>query len=309
MTPQEKTLVAALFDRLATLEREPRDPDAEQAIRDGLGRAPHAVYALVQTALLQDEALRRAHERIAELEAGHAEERAPQGGFLDSLRSAMFGEGDAPRGRGSVPSVRAADPHDDRDPPSDPRWHDSRWGGAGQPAGQSPGQSSGQPVFGRRADPGFSQGEVPPAGYGQGGFGQGGYGQGGYGQGGYAQGAAPGAFGGGGRGSFLGTAAAAAAGVIGGSLLLDSLRGMTGTAHAGDAAGGATGHGALDPGAAAAASPWGGSGGGGDLARDAGLGDIGVDRHAALDDPDTDDSDDADYDDGGDFGDSDSDLA
>ena len=56
MTPQERQLVAELFDRLATLENSPRDPDADRAIAEGLARAPHAVYALVQTALVQDEA-------------------------------------------------------------------------------------------------------------------------------------------------------------------------------------------------------------------------------------------------------------
>jgi hypothetical protein len=52
MTPQERQLVDQLFERLATLEREPRDPDAERAIREGVARAPNALYALVQTALV-----------------------------------------------------------------------------------------------------------------------------------------------------------------------------------------------------------------------------------------------------------------
>ena len=47
MTPQERELIADLFDRLAHLENEPRDADAERAIRDGLRRAPHAAYPLV----------------------------------------------------------------------------------------------------------------------------------------------------------------------------------------------------------------------------------------------------------------------
>jgi uncharacterized protein len=59
MTPQEHELVNELFDRLAELESNPRHPDAERLIADGLRRAPHAVYALVQTALVQDEALKR----------------------------------------------------------------------------------------------------------------------------------------------------------------------------------------------------------------------------------------------------------
>ena len=72
MTPQERQLVDDLFDRLAKLENAPRDPDAAAAIADGLRQAPNAVYALVQTVLLQDEALKRANARIQELEQAHA---------------------------------------------------------------------------------------------------------------------------------------------------------------------------------------------------------------------------------------------
>ena len=69
MTPQERQLIDDLFDRLSKVESAPRDPDAVAAINEGLRKAPNAVYALVQTALLQDEALRRANGRIQELEA------------------------------------------------------------------------------------------------------------------------------------------------------------------------------------------------------------------------------------------------
>jgi hypothetical protein len=101
MTPQEQELVTELFDRLAKLENSPRDPNAERLIADGLRRAPHAVYALVQTALVTDEALKRANARIEELQAqiGSGEQR-PQGGFLDSMRDAVLGSGGP---RGSVP--------------------------------------------------------------------------------------------------------------------------------------------------------------------------------------------------------------
>ena len=72
MTPQERRLVEELFERLATLESRPREPDAEQAIMAGLRKAPNATYALVQTVLLQEEALKKADERIRELEGGDA---------------------------------------------------------------------------------------------------------------------------------------------------------------------------------------------------------------------------------------------
>jgi uncharacterized protein len=144
MTPQEQELVTDLFDRLAKLESMPRDPAAERLIAEGGQRAPHALYALVQTALLQDEALKRANTRIEELQAelgGGEEPQQRQGGFLDSMRDALgFGEP-----RGSVPNVRAA--------PA---------GGGGQPwRGPEPGAGYPPPRAGAPA-------QMPPPGYGGG---------------------------------------------------------------------------------------------------------------------------------------------
>src|ERR1700727_1060197 len=103
MTPQERQLVDDLFDRLSKVESAPRDPDATAAIAQGLRKAPNAVYALVQTVLVQDEALKRANSRIQELEAGGPAGQNPSGGFLDSMRDAIFGQNQS---RGSVPNVR-----------------------------------------------------------------------------------------------------------------------------------------------------------------------------------------------------------
>lgn len=104
MTPQERQLVDELFDRLARLETSAREADAERAISDGLRRAPHAPYALVQTVLVQDEALKRANARIQELEGGDVAAR-PSGGFLDSMRDALLGPSQS---RSSVPNVSPA---------------------------------------------------------------------------------------------------------------------------------------------------------------------------------------------------------
>jgi hypothetical protein len=113
-------------------------------------------------------------------------------------------------------------------------------------------------------------------------------------------------------GSFLGTAAAAAAGVIGGSLLLDGIRSMMAPHY------GAGTFGFADPaygGPVETGSPWGRGGGDGDLAREAGLNDIGgaasgnradsssfgfFDNRGADDDAGQDAQDDADF--GNDFG-------
>src|SRR5690606_24435492 len=88
---------------LARIEAAPRDQDAEAAIAQAWQRAPNAAYALVQTVLVQDEALKRADARIQELESSGAAPEQPPGGFLDSMRDTMFGKNQS---RGSVPNVR-----------------------------------------------------------------------------------------------------------------------------------------------------------------------------------------------------------
>jgi uncharacterized protein len=247
MTPEERNLVVELFDRLATLEDAERDPDAERLIRDCLRQAPNAPYALVQTVLVQDEALKRANARIRELEGG-GEAPARDTSFLGGMRDSLFG---ARESRGSVPSVRP--------------------GLSGMSAAWRTGT---QPM----APSSMSAGVAAPMGVG-----------------------APMG------GSFLGTAASAAAGVIGGALLLDGIRSMMGQHPAA--------HAAFDPGTRAAtdpdastSSPWSSDQSGGNLSRQAGVDDIG--RTAAAgdtrerdyglmddsgnDDGDVDDADDAD---------------
>ena len=274
MTPQERQLIDDLFDRLAKLESAPRDPEAMAAIMQGLRSAPNAVYALVQTTLVQDEALKRANDRIQQLEGGHAAEQNQSGGFLDSMRDAIFGQ-NQPQGssHGSVPNVRAPE-----------------IAGGGRPA-----WNTGQVLQQNQAPGPFNQ----PA----------------YGQpyGGAQQ--QPSAFGGGG-GSFLGTAAAAAAGVVGGSLLAGSIRSMMGGGNHqafGDTAGHSGGIEDRRPS---------GDQSGGELARDAGINDIGSSgrradnsdndsgsRQGFFDQASHDDDDDLDHDFDGDDGDSDSDYA
>src|SRR5580765_3385975 len=222
MTPQERQLMVQLFDRLATLENAARDPDAEAMIREGFRRAPNAAYALVQTVLVQDEALKAANNRIQQYEQqlGGPQPDQPRG-FLDSMRDSVFGREEP---RGSVPRVPQA-------------------GGAPSGAPAPSGASMGTP-------PGYGG---DPWGRGQG------YQQG-YQQGAPMQPPPPPQQGGGG-GSFLGTAAAAAAGVIGGSLLMGGIRSaMAGHQGGGPASkaledlGG--GRGGQDN------SPWSGGGGG-----------------------------------------------
>jgi uncharacterized protein len=183
MTPQEHQLVEELFGRLAKLENMTRDPQAERLIADGLQRAPHAAYALVQTTLVQDEALKRANERIEELQSRprDSETREGQGGFLDSMREAVLGRRDP---QGATPTVRS--------PPTQASLQR-------EPGSQSqapyPAQASLQREPGSQSQVPYPPQTPPPSGPG---------------------------------GSFLGNAASTAAGVVGGSLLLNSIRSMFG---------------------------------------------------------------------------------
>ena len=109
MTPQERQMVADLFDRLASLEGERRDPDAERVISEGLGRAPNAVYALVQSVLVQDEALKRANTRIEELEHAAGSASPPKVAAVSSTACATCSPGVARSPRcGRVARARAA---------------------------------------------------------------------------------------------------------------------------------------------------------------------------------------------------------
>ena len=69
MQSEERELITGLFGRLQPFESQPRDPEAEALIKDLAARQPAAPYLLVQTVLVQEQALKAAQERIAELEA------------------------------------------------------------------------------------------------------------------------------------------------------------------------------------------------------------------------------------------------
>src|SRR3569832_2441752 len=103
MTPQERQLVDDLFDRLSKVESAARDPDATAAITQGLRIAPNAVYPLVQTVLLQKEELRRANERIQQLEdqLDGPQKQGRGGGGRGAGRGAGGGRG---RARGAGPN-------------------------------------------------------------------------------------------------------------------------------------------------------------------------------------------------------------
>lgn len=81
MTPTERDLLARLFDRIDAADG-PRDGEAEALIRDRVAANPGAPYRMAQTIAVQDEALKRAEERIRRLEGATTAEDVPTGGEM-----------------------------------------------------------------------------------------------------------------------------------------------------------------------------------------------------------------------------------
>jgi len=103
MTPNEKALIEDLFTRLRANVGSQRDGEAEQLIAGEMQKTPGAAYALAQTVLVQDQALRQAHDQLkaAQQQAAQPQPAPPPaqgGGFLDRLGLGGGQAGNAPAG-------------------------------------------------------------------------------------------------------------------------------------------------------------------------------------------------------------------
>ena len=138
MTPEERQLLAGLFDRVRAAEGNPRDREAEAFIADAVSAQPHAPYLLAQTVIVQEHALRAANDRLQALEAQVQDLQkaaAPSeggGSFLGGLGRSLFGGEPAhpvpPPPRASVPvsgpwaTQPAYAPPPAPQPPPQPQW-------------------------------------------------------------------------------------------------------------------------------------------------------------------------------------------
>jgi hypothetical protein len=154
MTPDERQLLAGLFDRIRSAGGAQRDAQAESFINDAVRATPYAPYVLTQTVLIQQQAIEAAAHRIAELEAAAQEsaehQQQGQGSFLGGL-SSLFGGGSSqgaqqrpdpsayrgpvppqalpPRGYAPPPPPPQPDPYQGQPPQRGP------WGAPSAPAG------------------------------------------------------------------------------------------------------------------------------------------------------------------------------
>jgi hypothetical protein len=149
MTPEERRLIADLFDRMQSYGAPEKDREAEGLIRERVRSMPDAVYMLTQSVLVQDQALQAANERVLELEdrVRQLEESQPpprrSGGFLSGGFMGRGRDADAPPS--SVPQVGARATPSSYDRPS------SAWGSPPPPSAPPPPQAGGGGGFMRSA--------------------------------------------------------------------------------------------------------------------------------------------------------------
>jgi hypothetical protein len=109
MTPEERQLIAGLFDRMRSYGLPDKDREAEALINQSVRANPDAPYMLVQSVLVQEQALQAANDRVSQLEdelrelRGDTRAPARSGGFL----SGVWGGGRREEPRSSVPAIGA----------------------------------------------------------------------------------------------------------------------------------------------------------------------------------------------------------
>jgi uncharacterized protein len=154
MEPQERELITTLLTRLQSAAGQPKDPEADQMIRQAMTQMPDAPYYLAQTVLIQDLSLHNAQNRIAELEKQVASLPAPQQQQPTSFLGGLFGRSQSQPAAPNVPA--SGGPWTRVQQPAAPPPQYAQPGYA-QPSSAQPGyaQPAGGGVFGAGAGGGF----------------------------------------------------------------------------------------------------------------------------------------------------------
>ena len=111
MTPEERQLIQDLFDRMRSYGAPEKDREAEDLIARAVRANPDAPYLLVQSVLVQEQALQQSDQRIRELEdrlrdlEDQGQPRRGSGSFLGG--GSPWGRGSDQARTSSVPQVGA----------------------------------------------------------------------------------------------------------------------------------------------------------------------------------------------------------
>jgi hypothetical protein len=141
MSPEERQLISGLFERMRSFGMPVKDREADALITQSVRSNPDAPYMLVQSVLVQEQALQATNARVQELEEqlralqGDQQRQAGSGGFLGGF---WGGRGDEAQPRSSVPAIgsRAA-------PPVYDGGRQSAWSSQPPPDAQPPPPASG----------------------------------------------------------------------------------------------------------------------------------------------------------------------
>jgi hypothetical protein len=97
MTPQEQDMIGGLIDRIQKTQLAEKDTDAEQMLRQGLGRNPDALYILAQTVLVQKYALEQAQAQLTQAKAQIEQmQQRPEPKHATSFLGSLLGRNDEP---------------------------------------------------------------------------------------------------------------------------------------------------------------------------------------------------------------------
>jgi len=107
MTPEERQLIAGLFERMRGFGAPEKDRDAETLINQSVRAMPDAPYMLVQSVLVQEQALQAANNRVMELEEQLREQDGGERRSRGFLGGGLFGTGRTEARTSSVPQVGA----------------------------------------------------------------------------------------------------------------------------------------------------------------------------------------------------------
>jgi uncharacterized protein len=139
MNSDERRLISDLFERMRGYGAPDKDRDAEALISQSVRANPDAPYMLVQSVLVQEQALQAANNRVLDLEEqlrGMEESDRSRGSGSGSFLGSIWGgarRGEEPRS--SVPQVGARATPSAYDSRSDNR---SPWSQSAQPPQQQP---------------------------------------------------------------------------------------------------------------------------------------------------------------------------
>lgn len=155
MTPEERDLIEGVFERMRSVGSIEKDREAEAHINSSVRQIRDSAYMLVQTVIVQDQALQQADERIRELEdmvnqLQAEQEKAKSSSSGGSFLGGLFGGGSKPAAAAPAPTASS-----------------SPWGGSVPPVGRQSAGYSG-PQSGDRSPWGNSpQPQAQPVQYGQ----------------------------------------------------------------------------------------------------------------------------------------------